>query len=1097
MKKLLLVLIFISFGFGLKAHDFAVMNSEGKLIYYNICSNTSPYSVMVTYKGISPLDYNGEYSGIINIPSTVTFNSITYSVDSINISCFDNCPTMTLLNIPNSVKSIGRGAFLGCNGLVSVNLPDSITSIQEYTFFYCRSLTSITIPNTVTSIGNSAFYGDSSLTSITLPTSLRTMGQSVFSNCVSLASILLPDSLESMGMLIFENCINLSSVNIPSSLDSIPDYAFRQCSNLSTMIIPNNITYLGGWAFINSGLTRISLSNSINTIKNYTFGNCYQLDSVILPTSIQTIEDYAFFNCTNMHSIQLPNSITSIGASAFQSCSNLTNITIPNKLTVINNYTFSSCNGLTSIQIPNSVISIGSYAFSNLMYLTTVTIPNSVTSIGSYAFCNCGALSSVTIPSSVTSIGTNAFAGCYALSSITNLSLIPQAINNYTFDQVNKSIPLYVPCGYASAYQTANNWSAFTNIQATQPITLNINASICPNQTYTQNGFNADSNGIYTRNLTAVGGCDSIIYLILKVKEPDTTRIDAYICQGQVYNYNGFNVNATGEYYQTIPSSIGCDSTLVLNLVVYQPDTTIFNASVCPGHGYTQNGFFTGTPGIHTLNLYNQYGCDSILVLNLSLYNTDTTYFNASICQGEIYSQNGFYEMWPGTYTRSFFSSHWCDSVVVLNLAVNPNYHTQYYESICQGEVYNQYGFNCDTSGTYIHNLQSINGCDSITTLYLIVNPNTNSTITDTICEGEQYFFYNIFPDSTGVYIHEYQNQYGCLSTDSLYLTVINKTYSSIDTTTCNSYNLNGIEYYSSGIYEQTLVNSEGCDSIITLNLNIPVAVKPEICMVTVNQEKRNVIVFNKEEAIEEYYILKEGNSAGQFETIATLPSDAQSVWIDSNSNASTRSYSYQIAAKDTCQHQLNSNNTHKTLHLTINQGLNNSWNLIWTPYEGIEYGTYNIYKGNYYNPDSLYLLTTIPSSNTTYSDIDNTESDVYYQIEIIVNNPCNITKALTSIRSNIVSNNEIGLTNIETQNKITLYPNPTNNKTHLTIEGIKNNSEIMIYDMFGRIIKTQTIKPNQNQTEIDVKDLTPGTYYIKCKDTTNGYSTTNKLIIQ
>jgi hypothetical protein len=54
-----------------------------------------------------------------------------------------------------------------------------------------------------------------------------------------------------------------------------------------------------------------------------------------------------------------------------------------------------------------------------------------------------------------------------------------------------------------------------------------------------------------------------------------------------------------------------------------------------------------------------------------------------------------------------------------------------------------------------------------------------------------------------------------------------------------------------------------------------------------------------------------------------------------------------------------------------------------------------------------------------------------------------------------------------------------------------------MIYDIFGRIIKTQTIKPNQNQTEIDVKDLTPGTYYIKCKDTTNGYSTTNKLIIQ
>ena len=271
MKKILLILIFICFGFGLKAHDFAVMNSDGKLIYYNICSNTAPYSVMVTYKGISPWDYNGEYSGIINIPSTITFNSITYSVDSINISCFDNCPAMTSVNIPNSVKSIGRSAFNACHGLVSVNLPDSIKTIQDNTFAWCKRLTSIAIPNSVTLIGYLAFYGDSSLTSITLPLSLKTIGNSAFNYCESLTSIVLPDSLESIGTSIFENCKSLITVNIPSTLDSIPDYAFRQCTSLSSMVIPNNITYLGGWAFINSGITRITLPNSINTIKNYTF----------------------------------------------------------------------------------------------------------------------------------------------------------------------------------------------------------------------------------------------------------------------------------------------------------------------------------------------------------------------------------------------------------------------------------------------------------------------------------------------------------------------------------------------------------------------------------------------------------------------------------------------------------------------------------------------------------------------------------------------------------------------------------------------------------------------------------------------------------
>lgn len=1096
MKKLLLVLILCSIGLGLKAHDFAVMNSDGKLIYYNICSTSSPYSAMVTFKGNGPWDYSGEYSGTINIPSTVIFNSITYSVDSIKESCFDNCPLLLSVNIPNSVKSIGRGAFNACHNLSSVNLPNTITIIKDNTFAWCKSLTSINIPNTVTSIEMSAFYGDSSLASIVLPNSLTYIGYGVFHDCVSLSSIIIPNSVTTMESSVFENCSNLSSISFSTSLDSIPDYTFRQCTSLSSITIPNTITYLGGWAFCNcTSLRRVSLPNTINSINFSTFYWCTQLDSVVIPNSVTTIGDYAFHNCNNLHSIQLTNSITSIGTSAFQSCSQLQNITLPNKLTVINNYTFAGCTGLTSVQIPNSVITIGNDAFSNIMYLSNLTIPNSVTSIGVSAFYNCNFLSSITIPSSVVSIGASAFGNCFSLSSITNLSLIPQTINNTTFYQVNTYIPLYVPCGYASIYQGASNWNAF-NIQANQPITKNINAWICPNQTYTQNGFNADSTGIYTRNLTAVGGCDSIIYLILKVKVPDTTRIDASICQGQVYNYNGFNANTTGEYYQTIPSSIGCDSTLVLNLLVFQPDTTIIIATLCPGQPYSQNGFYTGTPGVHVLHLYNQNGCDSTLILNLSYYSNDTTFIYANICQGESYNFFNMNYNIPGTYARTTSSSHWCDSTVVLNLTISPRYNLQYNGTICQGEVYNQNGFICDSSGTYTNNGQSIYGCDSTTTLYLTVNPSTNSTIFDTICQGETYIFYNISPDTTGIYTYNYQNQYGCNSIATLNLKVINKSYSSIDTTTCNTYYLNGIGYSNSGTFEQRLINSEGCDSIITLNLNIPVANKPEICMVTVNENKKNVIIWNKEDAIEEYYILKEGNRSGNFETIATLPSDAQSIWVDSNSNASTRSYSYQIAAKDTCEHYLNNNKTHKTLHLTINQGLNNSWNLIWTPYEGIQYGTYNIYKGRYNRIDSLYLLTTIPSSNTSYTDIDNNESDIYYQIEILLDNPCNFTKSTSSIRSNIVSNSEIGLSDIEYQSIITLYPNPTKDKTVLSVEGIKNDAQVMVYDIFGRMIKSYSLKANQKGIEINVSNLASGTYYVICKDTVNGLSITKKLIV-
>lgn len=1097
MKKLLLlVLVLFSFSFGAKAHDFAVLNSDGKLIYYNICSSTAPYSAMVTYKGNGPLDYTGEYAGVINIPSTVTFNSITYSVDSINSSCFDYSPTLTSVIIPNSVKSIGRSAFNACHSLTSVTLPNSITSIKDNTFSWCKSLTSITIPNSVTVIEYSAFYGDSSLASVTLSSSLTKIESYAFNTCVALTSINIPNSVISIGNFAFGNCTSLSSVTLPNSIDSIQDYTFIQCSNLASIVLPNSVTYLGSSSFSNcSNLSTITLPANISTIHNYTFYACTNLDTIIIPNKVKSIGDAAFKACSFLKKVVLPNSITDIGNEAFAECTSLNNVILPSKLTSISNNTFRVCTSLTSLLLPNSITSIGFASFQGCTNLSSINIPNSVTSIGGSAFSYCTALTSITIPSSVTTISPSAFEFCWGLSSITNLSLIPQAINTTTFNQVSKSIPLYVPCGYASVYQAASNWNAFTNIQANKPITKNINAIICPNQAYTLNGFNADSAGIYTRNLTAVGGCDSIIYLILKVKVPDTTRIDASICHGQVYNYSGFNASTTGLYFLTIPSSLGCDSTLMLNLFVSQLDTTIINAIKCPNHPYNQNGFYTGAAGTHYLHLYNQSGCDSTVILNLSNYNNDTTFINASICQGESYNQNGFnYLISPGTYVRNHYSSHFCDSVVVLNLSVNQKSYQYYYEHICKGETFNQYGFNCDTAGTYIHNYQTVNGCDSIITLVLTVYTNNVMTLYDTICQGQQYWFYDKYIDSSGVYIHTFQNMNGCYDTTTLNLLVKNKSYFSFDTTVCNYFNYNGMGFSSSGVYEVKLVNSVGCDSVITINLTIPKLEAPKICMVTINENNNNVVIWNKNENLDNYIIYKEGNQSGQFDSITAFQSSSPSTWIDSNSNASTRSYRYRIASKDTCNN-IEFSPIHKTLHLTINQGLNNSWNLIWTHYEGIDYSTYNIYKGRVNNADSLFLLTTISSNNTSYTDQNVSDTDVYYQIEIMVGQPCSITKSLSSIRSNIVSNNNVGLSDIENNTLARLYPNPASNKTILEVQGLTDQADVLILDLQGREIKRDKIGKGSSILEIDLKNLEKGIYNVLIKN--QKINLTKKLIVQ
>ena len=119
------------------------------------------------------------------------------------------------------------------------------------------------------------------------------------------------------------------------------------------------------------------------------FSGCTGLTDITIPNSVTTIGDGAFSGCTGLTDITIPNSVTTIGDGAFSGCTGLTDITIPNSVTFIGWYAFYGCTGLTEIMIPKSVTSIGGYAFSGCTGLTDITIPNSVTSIGGYAFYHC------------------------------------------------------------------------------------------------------------------------------------------------------------------------------------------------------------------------------------------------------------------------------------------------------------------------------------------------------------------------------------------------------------------------------------------------------------------------------------------------------------------------------------------------------------------------------------------------------------------------------------------------------------------------------------------------------------------------------------
>ena len=491
--------------------------------WYNNQPDGLVYAGNVAYK----------YKGAMPNNTSITIKDGTAGIAD---GAFSSCSGLTSITIPNSVTSIGNNAFWNCCGLTSITIPNSVTSIGNNAFWNCSGLTSITIPNNVTSIGENAFLGCSGLTSIIIPNSVTSIEWGAFSGCSGLNSITIPNSVISIGNYAFANCSGLftiiSEIEDPFVIDENVFYNNnKDIYATATLIVPpgkktayqskngwkkfTNIVEAEqvGYEFEADGIRyRIGENNTVSVVPR----NPKYSGDIVIPSqvtynginyNVTSIKNYSFANSADLNSVAIPNGIITIGWGAFQFCSGLTSITIPNSVTLISGEAFYNCSGLKSVIIGNGVMNIEEDAFTGCSSLTSVNIsdleawfkihydytrssnplfnahhlflngsevkelviPNNVISIDRYAFCGGSCLTSITIPNGVKSIGDGAFSGCGGLTSIISLNNTPPTCEQHhfsIFDSVNKTnCIIWVPRGSVNAYKNANGWKDFQNIR--------------------------------------------------------------------------------------------------------------------------------------------------------------------------------------------------------------------------------------------------------------------------------------------------------------------------------------------------------------------------------------------------------------------------------------------------------------------------------------------------------------------------------------------------------------------------------------------------------------------------------------------------------
>ncbi|MDE7346634.1 MAG: leucine-rich repeat protein [Muribaculaceae bacterium] len=334
--------------------------------FYN-CTNLTDVKLNSTLLSIGNATFSmdkdkynsGKRYGSLAIPSTLKSigrDAFLYrELDKVNISDLRAwCDIEFSNNASNPCGWANDGFWLGENEIVDLVIPDGVTEVKPYSFVTLGKLKSVNIPSGVKSIGAQAFY-ECQAPSVSIPASVDYIGYGAFAwnyyegGKAYLTSFTLEDGLTPI--VIEANAFRNNAPNI-FYMGRPTKSVFDGCKNrLQILTVGNTVETIADMTFYDCWLlSKLSLGSSIQSIGDMAFSGCTSLEEVILPPAVETIGAKAFSGDSSLEKIIMGHKVKSIGEKAFDGCpASTVSITAQTPPTAPNN-TFSNYSGKLYVQ---------------------------------------------------------------------------------------------------------------------------------------------------------------------------------------------------------------------------------------------------------------------------------------------------------------------------------------------------------------------------------------------------------------------------------------------------------------------------------------------------------------------------------------------------------------------------------------------------------------------------------------------------------------------------------------------------------------------------------------------------------------------------